>query len=210
MFKNKKGEQKEIEKIKTQSYPQFFEDNIIALTENVERYTDSDFNLPDISFKRSNCTIILFHNSNLESNKLLKIIAEAASVSTVKFGSVNLNSQRGISTAFTNISPESPFGSFRLQQIPFILVYRSGYPQAYYNGERSSSAIANYATTIACKPLYKEEMQKYGGVETTKNLSIESPKIYAPKTSSEEYSSREQMRTSSPEKIIPGKKVIQK
>jgi hypothetical protein len=48
---------------------------------------------------------------------------------------------------------------------PFILTYRGGYPAAFYNGDRSVSAILDWCMTLACEANYYERYNLAGGVQ---------------------------------------------
>ena len=114
------------------------------------------------ALKSRKCHIILFYDS-VTLDPLLKEAWDgvSASISGPVIASVNCRNQREIMKAFfqTENDLDHPLGNFsiHLDDLPQILVYRGGWPQAYYNGELSELAITNWIATLACKVGYKEQ-----------------------------------------------------
>ena len=109
-------------------------------SETVKRMTVDDFNLSSkdlITIKYDTCTLILFHVENEESIQLATIWADVArGIAGPIFAAVNMLTERKIAEAFTALKSDGnhPLHWASLRQYPFILVYRSGNPVAFYNG----------------------------------------------------------------------------
>jgi len=145
-------------------YLTFFSD------ESIKRLTSADFALASkdkVAMVWDNCLIVLFYGENKESKDLMRIFLIAARQSAgIVFGACNLISEREVARAFVDIGNGAhPFHWARLQGYPFIMVYRKGYPAAFYNGDRSVSAILNWSQTMACKDSYFERTQLAAGVQ---------------------------------------------
>lgn len=121
--------------------------------------------------KFSGCAIILFYiPTDPVSYAMQQIWAQLAStLAGISFFAINCSVQDEIVAAFkeTGSDVDHPLYPFRIEGIPQIMVYRGGWPQAYYNGELSYDALQNYALTLACKPGYYEPESDYVGVGRT-------------------------------------------
>lgn len=128
-----------------------------------------------IALKNRDCTLILFYGENTESRRLLNIWNTAASQTAGPiFAAVNLSMERDLATSFTELLSEGghPFHWAGLQGIPFILVYRNGWPVAFYNGERAVQPIIDYALTLACQANYREPTQLAAGQQAETNIGM--------------------------------------
>lgn len=65
--------------------------------------------------------------------------------------------QDRVASVFTDIkaAPNNPF-NWCGQPFPFILVYRSGWPQAFYNGDLDPELLRRYSMELAGQPTYQE------------------------------------------------------
>ena len=152
----------------------------------VKTLSDNDFLLTDkfkINLKFNDCLVILFYTQNEESMKLADIFIKAAkSITLAVFASVNLDSETKTSNAFLSIRSDSnhPYNWAGFKGAPFIMVYRSGFPQGFYNGNRDVNSLIEYATTLACKYDYFEKVNlSFGMEQSTDNVSMQRPKIPA-------------------------------
>lgn len=142
----------------------------------VKQLTDSDFALDSkelISLKSDDCTLALFYTENPESTELSKIWVEAASqVVGPVFASVNMLNKDSakIAKAFTTLASQgsNPLHWASMKALPFIMVYRGGWPVAFYNGDRAIQPIIDYSLTLACKANYYEPIQIARGARVTK------------------------------------------
>lgn len=134
-------------------------------SENVQTLKEEDFALDSkipIALKYNDCILVLFFSENTESNSLAVIWSIAAQqVAGPVFAACNIISEKKVAQAFTKIGEDTsnPVNWARIKTIPFILVYRRGWPVAFYNGARAVQPIIDYALTLACAALYTERYQ---------------------------------------------------
>ena len=105
------------------------------------------------------CFLILFYTDNRESENLCRIWSVTASQAAGSiFAAVHIGIESKIAANFALLSsePSHPFYWARMQAIPFIMVYRRGYPTSIYNGERAVQSILDFALTLACDVNYHE------------------------------------------------------
>jgi hypothetical protein len=151
---------------------------VLFVQGNVKQLQDGDFTLDSrelICLKYDNCIIVLFYSDNAESTDLVKIWANASSqVAGAVFGAVHLGLEKGIASNFNkiNMNPNHPYHWARLQQMPYILVYREGWPVAFYNGQRATQPIIDYALTLACRAEYHEQNQGAFSMTTDRSLEM--------------------------------------
>jgi hypothetical protein len=133
--------------------------------ETVKTLKEEDFSLGAkelICLKYSNCILVLFYNNNRESSHLIKIWADvAAQVAGPVFAACNLFTEKRVAEAFVELNglPNHPLYWAKMQQTPFILSYRGGWPQAFYNGVRTVEALGDYSLSLACRADYTEHNQ---------------------------------------------------
>lgn len=179
---------------------QYITNQSLFVQSAVTRLTSSDFNLSAkerITMKWNDCMLVLFYTENEESKTLMTIWANAAKqVAGPKFGAVNLLFERKIAETFANLNSEdTPLKWAALKQVPFIIVYRNGWPVAFYNGERNVQAIIDYSLTLACKSEYYETIQLFGSMKATDNFEMGGLKEYDPKrTESIQYTANNPVR----------------
>lgn len=168
--------------------------------EAVKVLRESDFNLESneqITIKYKDCMLILFYSQNTESIQLASIWAEIGrQVAGPIFAGVNLLRERKIAEAFANLNfSDNPYRWAALKQQPFILSYRGGHPQAFYNGDRSVQAITDWALTLACTMGYEEHIQIPASMQTENNYQMNKWKEYDPsRTNSAEYTTATPIR----------------
>jgi hypothetical protein len=144
----------------------------------VQQLTSKSFNIDDrdkIGLKSPNCTLILFYGENTESKRLLNVWNAAASQAAgPTFAAVNLMVEKDLATAFTELQSNGSHSLHwaGLQGIPFIMVYRNGWPVAFYNGERAVQPIIDYALTLACQANYREPDQLAAGMQGENNIAM--------------------------------------
>ena len=146
------------------AFYRFTKDNIFNLSDN---NFDTDGNIPIfMPSGGKGCVPILFYDSgNLESLQLAQIYYVVAERYAGNLAAIDLRINTKVLKAFIKIgTSDSMYRSFALKQIPFILVYREGYPAAFYNGERVVSAIVDWIMTLACIPGYFETKQLFASV----------------------------------------------
>ena len=136
-------------------------------------FKDADFiDLELLKIKEPICSLILFMIDNDESKYLLELWNLCTQyVPGTLLGVCNISIETKIASALTNLKGnlDNPLNWAGLQQIPFILIYRGGFPQGVYNGTRSVSAISNFILSSACSPTFHDTHQDGVGVEIGKN-----------------------------------------
>lgn len=86
----------------------------------------------------------------------------------------DLSVQDRVASVFTDIKsmPNNPF-YWCGQPFPFILVYRSGWPQAFYNGDLDPELLRRYSMELAGQPTYREyDLTPRGAVPTVPVYNI--------------------------------------
>lgn len=161
--------------------------------ESVRQLHERDFALDSrepIRLLFEDCILVLFYVENTESKNLAKIWATAASqVAGPNFAACNLITERRVAEAFNSLAGDSnhPLSWAALRQLPFIVVYRKGWPQAFYNGERVVASIIDYSLTLACNSDYTEKVQKFGSMEAENNLFMTGRNHFEPRTDSTQF-----------------------
>jgi len=152
--------------------------------ETVKRLSSYDFELDSeglVTLKIKECAIVLFYGRNTESNQLIKIFALAGQqVAAPLFAACNLFVEREVALAFSELSSRSshPLHWAGIRGYPFILVYRDGYPVAFYNGDRTVQALVDFALTLACHASYREPIQMAAGAQVEVNYEMAPDDVY--------------------------------
>ena len=151
----------------------------------VKNLGTEDFNINSkelITLNEERCSLVLFYVENEESKQLATIWAIAAQQTAGPlFCAVNMLNEHKVAEAFTklksaNAHPLHPYG---LRGYPFIIVYRSGWPIAFYNGSRSVNAIIDYALTLACNIDYSEPISLSAGMQAEYQAEMSAYDIYS-------------------------------
>lgn len=141
--------------------------------EVVKRLTQDDFNTDDrslITLKHRECTLVMFYINNKESRDLMVIYAALANqVPGPTFGIVNMNNERKVAQAFTELRSNGSHSLHwaGLRGYPSILVYRDGWPVAFYNGAREVQAMTDYVLSLPCNANYYEQIQVAASADIT-------------------------------------------
>lgn len=157
---------------------------------NVRQFHDGDFTIENrelINIVYEECILVLFYLDNEESKELVKIWSNASSqVAGAQFGAVHLGLEKRIAKNFNSLNMDSnhPYHWARLQQVPFIMVYRKGWPVAFYNGHRATQPIIDYALTLACRGDYREEKHIFSSMTVNQNLEMPGANRYSVKKNS--------------------------
>lgn len=144
----------------------------------VRQLNASDFFLEGTErarLKYNDCYLVLFYAENAESLDLVRIWQlVAAQTAGPIFGAVNLIVERKLAEAFMALrsDPDGPLHWASLRSIPYILVYRGGWPVAFYNGERAVQPLVDYALTLACEANYREPAQLASGMQAESNYEM--------------------------------------
>lgn len=160
---------------------------------SVKLLRESDFTLGAkelVTVNSNDCMLILFYAENRESKNLALVWAEAAAqVAGPVFAAVNLLMEKKVAEAFTRLSSDinHPLHWAGMQGLPFILVYRQGWPVSFYNGERTVETLIDYALTLACQANYHEPQQLAGGMQAENRFEMTMTRPFAPRTSSTQF-----------------------
>jgi hypothetical protein len=153
-------------------------------SENIKRLTGEDFNINSkeiVTLKYDDCILVLFHGENTESYQIANIWALVAQqVAGPIFAGINLMNERRVAEAFMRLKSDgsNPLHWAALRQLPFILVYRKGWPVAVYNGPREVQAIIDYSLTLACEAGYYEIQQLGGSMQGEARLEMGPYDVY--------------------------------
>ena len=123
----------------------------------IDTLTDSDF--PDsiyLDFKEP--IGVCFYGEDKNSLHTLQTFVNMADeVDGFKFGVVNIDSDKKILQRFKDLDHEDhPFYWARYTHRPFILTFRCGFPQAFYNGNVDTESLKFYFENLAHVKGYKE------------------------------------------------------
>jgi hypothetical protein len=139
--------------------------------------------------KRRDVIVILFYMPRDPESEELKDIwaALGTEVAGITYAAVNGSRQTEIMKAYveTGGDPDHPLFPFRVEGFPTIMVYRDGWPQAFYNGARSYDDLLAYSLELAWRVGYYEPTNSFVGVAPGRPDLV----AYERRTSGESYSS---------------------
>ncbi len=115
-----------------------------------------------LSYIYDDPTLILFYDASIFSQTLQPIFLEAAIATGVNpvFAAVNLTTEIDIASklGYLRMTVDHPLHWVGVATPPFVIVYRWGWPQAFYNGEYSPELLNQYAIKLAGQPGYQEKI----------------------------------------------------
>lgn len=138
----------------------------------VKELSERDFSLQSATptaLLSPKCHVVLFYEPYSTDPELINLWQRIASdVAGPVIGAVNTSARTEVMEAFMNVgadldNPLNPYSGFG---VPSIIVYRSRWPQAFYNGQLSYDAIKKWIMVLACKPGYREPFSLYHGVSS--------------------------------------------
>ena len=138
----------------------------------VKELSEGDFWLGSAtptSLKSAKPHIVLFYEPMSVDPDLIDIWQSLAqSIAGPVIAAVNVSARGEVMDAFQAVGADvdNPLYDFTGFGYPTIIVYRSRWPQAYYNGELSFDAIKKWILVLATKPGYKERTSLYHGVRS--------------------------------------------
>lgn len=124
----------------------------------IKRFREEDFALDTkdkICIYHEECTLVLFYNESAESKKMLSIYKVAAeTILNRRFAACNIELEPKVYEALVALynMKDHPFSWCGSRGLPFILVYRRGYPVNFYEGPPDAAILTNFALNIACLP----------------------------------------------------------
>jgi hypothetical protein len=138
----------------------------------IVRFTKSDFYLgtaTPIAIRQKLPVVIMFYIPNeIQSIKLARIFRETSKqVSQFIFAAVDAsaNGEREVMQAFAlNADSDGPLSEFKIDGFPTILVYRKGWPKAFYNEQWSVSALRNWLLKDAIRQDYRNPILTHHGI----------------------------------------------
>lgn len=172
--------QEETAKRRQELFEQNFKIRKVTLLDSsyVTNLTSADFAIETaslIGLKRSGCMIIVFYIENEVSYRMLEILLSVAKYAPGnKYGAINLDAEKKVADSFDKLKndPNNPLYYYSLIQLPMMMAYRGGFPQANYNGPRTTQAISEWVLTLACNSNYKETPQLFAGVQVDANRNL--------------------------------------
>ena len=125
-------------------------------SKHIENLSHADFDGINIRFKEP--ISICFYNETKTSQFALQMFVSAAdSVEGFKFGVVNMDTETELCKRFKELDDEDhPYHWVHTTDMPFILTYRSGFPQAFYNGNLDDKIMKYYFENLAHVKGHKE------------------------------------------------------
>lgn len=128
---------------------------------SVVKLCDTDFNLKSdqmITIKYKDLLMILFYASNTESEKLLKLWNIAAKQTIgVTFAAVDLINEKNVANAFSKLNQlNTSLKWASLKNIPFVLIYKDGWPISYYTGKYNINSIVNFSLKLGYNEKYDD------------------------------------------------------
>jgi hypothetical protein len=138
----------------------------------VRELSERDFALSSstpIALLSPKCHIVLFYEPVSVDPALIELWQRiSADVAGPVIAAVNTSARTEVMEAFMNVGADldNPLNQFSGFGNPTILVYRSRWPQAFYNGQLSYDAIKKWIIVLACKPGYREPYSLYHGISS--------------------------------------------
>lgn len=133
----------------------------VMVENTLKKLGESDFLLgtrEPLSLMWDDLTLVLFYDETEASKRLLSVWQQTSTITVGPlFGAVSLVAESKIANTFVQVklNPESPFNWAGFGETPFVLVYRSGWPQAFYTGPFTALDIKNFALNQAATVGYK-------------------------------------------------------
>jgi len=145
----------------------------VVESKHIEHIKDSDFE-NSISLKFKEPINICFYGEDKESQHALRSFVSAAdNVEGLKFGVVNACMSKKILQRFKTLEDEdNPYHWARYSHLPFILTYRSGFPQAFYNGSIDDKSLEFFFENLSHVKGYKEQNSTPIKIEHDENIYL--------------------------------------
>lgn len=121
-----------------------------------------------IHLKLDDSMVILFYSNNqLSKSYLNAFLRLQQDVPTVTYGVVNCLTEKNVAEAFKNLNNDidHPFHWARLRSYPFILVYRKGWPQAFYKGKPFYNELKDFCMNKVAGRDYKNTDEPLSPIE---------------------------------------------
>lgn len=130
----------------------------IVKSKHIENIKDTDFE-HSVVLKFKEPINICFYGEDKHSHHALRSFVSAAdNVEGLKFGVVNALMNEKVLNRFKSLDDEDdPYHWAKFVQLPFILTYRSGHPQAFYNGNVDDKSLEFFFENLSHVKGYKEK-----------------------------------------------------
>ena len=156
--------------------------NLIPFTPKIIIINDNLFNFDHdiLSLNEKLTCLILFHINNRESYDCVNVfysVAESATGS--KVGTCNILSNPLVNNFLGNLSnnPNNPMYWLVLKQIPFIVLFKGGWPVSFYNGVRSTGSILDYIHESLANSIHFEKTTTSKSVISDVQIGIKNPEL---------------------------------
>jgi hypothetical protein len=127
----------------------------IPNSRSIKIFREKDFALDTkdkICIYDEKCNIVFFYTESPDSKRILEVfLSVAESIVGPNFGTCNVNLERGVSSAFEEISinKDHPLHWVAIRKYPFMLIYRGFYPVNFYDGPANPTIMANFCLNVA-------------------------------------------------------------
>lgn len=130
----------------------------VVISNTIENIDKEDFD-NSINLKYKEPISICFYDETDDSQYMLRMFVNAAdNVDGIKFGTVNMDVEKDILQKFKDLDDEdNPYNWAKFTHLPFILSYRLGFPQAFYNGSMDMKSLEYYFENLSHIKGYKEQ-----------------------------------------------------
>ncbi len=130
----------------------------VVKSKHIEHIKDSDFDTSIILKFKDPINICFYGEDKSSQHTLRSFISAADNVEGLKFGVVNAHMSDKIINRFKMLDDEdNPYHWARYTHLPFILTYRSGFPQAFYNGNVDDKSLEFFFENLSHVKGYKEK-----------------------------------------------------
>lgn len=130
----------------------------IVKSKRIDNIKDDDFET-SVVLKFKDPINICFYGEDKHSQHALRAFVSAAdNVEGMNFGAANMLISEKILKRFKSLDDEDdPYHWVRYKHLPFILTYRSGHPQAFYNGSIDDKSLEFFFENLSHVKGYKEK-----------------------------------------------------
>jgi len=145
----------------------------IVKSKHIEHIKDSDFETSVILKFKEPINICFYGEDNDSQHALRSFISAADNIEGLKFGVVNGYMSEKIINRFKSITDEdNPYYWTKYSHLPFILTYRSGFPQAFYNGSIDDKSLEFFFENLSHIKGYKEHHITPAKIDHDENIYL--------------------------------------
>jgi hypothetical protein len=130
----------------------------IVKSKRIDNIKDSDFETSVVLKFKDPINICFYGEDKHSQHTLRSFVSAADNVEGLNFGVVNMLMNEKILKRFKSLDDEDdPYHWVRYTHLPFILTYRSGHPQAFYNGAIDDKSLEFFFENLSHVKGYKEK-----------------------------------------------------